>query len=1145
MEKRESPKTRLVRVFISSTFRDMQAERDRLVKFIFPELRRRCRERQVEFVEVDLRWGVTEDQAERGEVLPICLAEIENCRPYFIGLLGERYGFVPKEIPGELVETQPWLEEHRERSLTELEILHGVLRNPEMAPRAFFYFRDPSYRDRVPTEQVADLISESAEARAKLKFLKDRIRKSGLHLREDYADPKALGELVLEDLWQVIDEEYPAGSEPDPLDREAAEHEAFAEARRKVYIGRQEYFDRLDEHVRRDGPPLVILGESGVGKSALLANWAKRHSEAHLEDFVLLHFTGSTPHSADYVAILRRIFGEIQRHFGVAVKIPTAPGKLRNELPRWLVWASAKLSSLSSALRFILVLDGLNQLDDKDAAPHLGWLPEHFPPNVRLVVSTLSGPSLDAVARRQWPSMRVDGFRLEERKTLIRNYFGQYRKTLSGAHTARIASAPQTANPLYLRVLLDELRILGIHEQIGRRIEHYLAATTADDLYEKILERWEQDYEQDRPGLVRDALSFLWAARRGLAETELLELLGRNGRRIPTFLWTTLRLAAGEAIVARDGLLSFANSYLRTAVRDRYVANKERQRRAHLRLAGYFQRNELSERKVDELPWQLATAGAKKRLIAALTDLSIFARLNTEAKKYELVGYWLRIGLRSEMGPAYTAALDRYECSGLAPEDLAPIVHSVPVFVQLSAGYEAAEPLYRRVLAIEEKLLGPEHPEIATTLSKLAELLRAKGDYPEAEPFDQRSLSVTAKTRGRAFTGKSILDLELHKTPKFIRYGAWGRMLEGDLAGAVAQARKALAVSEKFLGAEHPETSASLRTLSKCLINTGDYSAAEPLCRRALAIDEKLLGPEHPETAATLSVLAALLQTKGDYSAAEPFCRRALEIKQKMLGPEHQTTAETLGQLASLLTDKGDYAEAEPLCRHALELSERAWGPAHPVTARNLCNLATLLVNARGDYAEAEPLCRRLFEIWENARGAGQITPLVLILKLAHLLRKAGRRDESAAFYRRVLYTGRGRAGPRGADAAQSMEKNRSSTARRKKSWAKLRRPDRVTIARFTATSANELAFHTDVPAQNWPEAEAHYRQAIDLFTCAGAELEAWNVELNLQSLFHISGQPVDVMRVEELTRYLEEASNPRAEKGRKLLAEVASSQIE
>ena len=139
---------RLIRVFISSTFRDMHAERDELVKFIFPELRKKCRERYVEFVEVDLRWGITEEESKRGQVLPICLDEIKRCKPYFIGLLGERYGWVPENIPQEIIDRESWLKEHlgkTGKSVTELEILHGVLNNPDMAEHAFFYFRDPAY----------------------------------------------------------------------------------------------------------------------------------------------------------------------------------------------------------------------------------------------------------------------------------------------------------------------------------------------------------------------------------------------------------------------------------------------------------------------------------------------------------------------------------------------------------------------------------------------------------------------------------------------------------------------------------------------------------------------------------------------------------------------------------------------------------------------------------------------------------------------------------------------------------------------------------------------------------------------------------------------------------------------------------------
>lgn len=57
---------RTVRVFVSSTFRDMQAERDHLVRVVFPELKERCRKRHVQLIDVDLRCGVTEEEAEGG-----------------------------------------------------------------------------------------------------------------------------------------------------------------------------------------------------------------------------------------------------------------------------------------------------------------------------------------------------------------------------------------------------------------------------------------------------------------------------------------------------------------------------------------------------------------------------------------------------------------------------------------------------------------------------------------------------------------------------------------------------------------------------------------------------------------------------------------------------------------------------------------------------------------------------------------------------------------------------------------------------------------------------------------------------------------------------------------------------------------------
>lgn len=154
----------------------MVGEREQLMSHTWPTLRQFCRERQVEFVEVGLCWGIPEAQSMRHETLTLCLNEIYACRPYFIGLVGERYGWVPgpEAITADLREEQPWLAGLTGKSVTELEILHGVLNSPEMAGRAFFYLRDPAYAQA----RGSDSLPESAEAAIQQANLKAAIRKA-------------------------------------------------------------------------------------------------------------------------------------------------------------------------------------------------------------------------------------------------------------------------------------------------------------------------------------------------------------------------------------------------------------------------------------------------------------------------------------------------------------------------------------------------------------------------------------------------------------------------------------------------------------------------------------------------------------------------------------------------------------------------------------------------------------------------------------------------------------------------------------------------------------------------------------------------------------------------------------------------------
>src|SRR6185312_12672451 len=161
------------------------------------------------------------------------------------------------------------------------------------------------------------------------------------------------------------------------------------------------------------------------------------------------------------------------------------------------------------------------------------WLPEALPANVRVIVSTLPGRVLDEAIRRGWSSLIVEPLVPEEREALVVGYLGQYSKALSPARVRLIVESPATANPLYLRALLEELRLFGVHERLDERLAYYLAAPTPEDLYARVLSRYEADYEGDRAGLVRDSMSLIRSARRGLSEVELLDLLGRGGVPLP------------------------------------------------------------------------------------------------------------------------------------------------------------------------------------------------------------------------------------------------------------------------------------------------------------------------------------------------------------------------------------------------------------------------------------------------------------------------------------------------------------------------------------------------------------------------------------------------------------------------------------
>lgn len=196
-----------VRVFLSATFRDMLAEREYLHARVFPFLQDWYAHREVHLVFVDLEWEAAEDQAEGFDNLKRCLDEVEQCRPFFIGLLGSRYGKGVETIKADAARAYPWLRQCKKgTSRLHLEVLQGVLIHPQQAQHSFFYLRRPGFLKLAPADQSKRFLPDSATETARRAALEKALRTSGRPLREydcqwDSAANRVTG---LEELGKLI-----------------------------------------------------------------------------------------------------------------------------------------------------------------------------------------------------------------------------------------------------------------------------------------------------------------------------------------------------------------------------------------------------------------------------------------------------------------------------------------------------------------------------------------------------------------------------------------------------------------------------------------------------------------------------------------------------------------------------------------------------------------------------------------------------------------------------------------------------------------------------------------------------------------------------------------------------------------------------
>ena len=698
---------RTFRVFVSSTFDDLIEERNTLQREVFPALDRLCELHGTRLLPIDLRWGVSDEAVLGQRMMEICLREIERCqstgiKPNFIVLIGDRYGIPPlpalipaqefenvldgskndadralidnwyqrdnnavpqqyvlKARSGELVHADRWKDiEQRlrmalskgaqaaglqssallkyEASATHQEIVKGLGKGAEDRRHVLAYAR------------LTD-VDEPAE----LKHLKNFLREQ---LGENFVDyePGNLRKFcrdVTAKIESIILQEIAGFESHSPFALELQAHNDFADEYGRHFVGRQSALSAILDYVQgQDRRPLFLYGASGSGKSSIMAKASSLASE--IPSAVLIRrFIGATPESLNVMGFMDSLCQEISQSYGQHHAMRDDANEIAPQL-------SQSLALAAPSRPLMLFIDGLDQFGPEQGTA-LSWLPMDLPLHCHVVISSAEATLRLNAAKR----LEVDPFSPAEANGALDVWLAEARRTLQPDQRRKVIDEFNACRfPLYLRLAFEEARHWRSYDDPD---ECSLGAGLAG-VTDQLFERLSDDSHHGRV-LVTHTLNYLAAARYGLTESEVIDLLNGDedvwndfqGRahhippehRLPAIIWSRLHLDLAPYLTQRSDysgaiLLGLHHRQLVELISNKLLLGHEK-RLTHSRLAKYFYHVAdpgadgswvgTSAHALDEIPFQFAAARDSAGLEHVLTSLPYLSARIGAGRIYQVI----------------------------------------------------------------------------------------------------------------------------------------------------------------------------------------------------------------------------------------------------------------------------------------------------------------------------------------------------------------------------------------------------------------------------------------------------------------------------------------------------------------------------
>lgn len=567
-------------IFVSSTFNDMQQERDALQNIVANRINGIAKQYGDYISFCDLRWGVNTvelgEEAAAEKVLNVCLDEIDRSDPPMIVLLGERYGWIPdkktiKSITDKKAFQLDGLEE-LEISVTALEIEYGSLQNDNKIKNTFFYFRKSSgnLSKEYPLE---DEIHQR-----KLQNLKERIIKlSQGHIREyticTEEDVDSFAEMVYEDLKNKF---LPEWKQLDNVTQEKKEDIVqwnFAKHCSQRFSAHEKEMNSILNFTNNKNGLCLISGPEGCGKTTLISYVACIIKDKNL--FAKYIHIGLTLQTKTYYDFLCALFNCLKneladiKEYGDNIELNIID----------------LLNCFSKQRKIVLFIDNIDFYGD--AAEKMLFFLKKISHYSVVIVTKMEYKKITGL------NVELGSINENDAKKTLKNYLKLKGRELpeivikkilskSGYQEQTYYKKVKATYPIHLVLLVESLLLFNFEDykvidELGSNMkaicDHQVRTIDkkSSDWYAVAIDNINKVVETTNTPLLLNALKIISFTRKGLRMQDISALLGSSWNYL---FFADLKNFFSEYIIVRNGnICDFAYDYLRSEFKQ-YTADE-------------------------------------------------------------------------------------------------------------------------------------------------------------------------------------------------------------------------------------------------------------------------------------------------------------------------------------------------------------------------------------------------------------------------------------------------------------------------------------------------------------------------------------------------------------------------------------------